>query len=138
MAWSVEEKKGETKRTPPGKVDELRPSVKDAGGDAAAEEKARAESAKNRDLGGGMEMLELDFLLGVIEHTKGNDKNDVSMRSLSFNEVLRREQQNTIDSKTLTVYAVDEANLYGKTIQCEAMKELTKRTALKGKDSPGA
>lgn len=125
MAWSVEEKKSETKRTGPTKATELRPSAKGPSGD---------ELAKERNLAGGMEMLELDFLLGVIENTKGGDKNDVSMRKLSFNEVLRREQQNTIDSTALTVYTVDEGNLYGKDIQCEAMKELTKRTASKSKD----
>jgi hypothetical protein len=80
-------------------------------------------------------VLVLDVLLGVIENTKGDDKNDVNMRKLSFHEVLRREQQNTIDSQALTVYAVNEGNLYGKGIQCEAMKELTKRTASKGKEA---
>jgi len=125
MAWSVEEKKAETKRTGPGKIAEVQALGKSVGG----------EGGKARDLGGGMEMLELDFLLGVIENTRGADKNDVGMRRLSFNEVLRREQQNTIDSEALTVYAVDESNLYGKSIQCEAMKELTKRTSQKSKDS---
>ncbi|MHC4659653.1 MAG: hypothetical protein ACYS83_10845 [Planctomycetota bacterium] len=126
MAWSVDEKKGETKRTGPGKVGELRPSAKGPSGD---------ELGRDRNLGGGMEMLELDFLLGVIENTKGDDKNDVNMRKLGFHEVLRREQQNTIDSQALTVYAVNEGNLYGKGIQCEAMKELTKRTTSKGKEA---
>ena len=55
-----------------------------------------------------MEMLEMDFLLGVIENTDGEDKNDVAMRRLSFNEVLRRNQQSEIDSASLTVYSVDE------------------------------
>ena len=131
MAWSVDEKKSETKRTPPGKVAELRPSTKDTSADAGSEATGRAGPAKDKDLAGGMEMLELDFLLGVIEHTDGDDKNDVMMRKLSFNEVLRREQQNTMDSHALTVYAVDERSLYGKDIQCEAMKELTKRTTHK-------
>ena len=127
MAWSVAEKKGETKGT--GKVVDMRPSVKEPSG----EEKPRSELGKERDLAGGMEMLELDFLLGVIEDTRGDDKNDVAMRKLGFNELLRREQQKEIDSSTLTVYAVDESNLYSKTIQCEAMKELTKRTGHKSK-----
>ena len=50
---------------------------------------------------------------------------------LSFNEVLRRNQQSEIDSASLTVYAVDEKDLYGKDIQCAAMKELTRRTEQK-------
>ena len=85
-----------------------------------------------RNLAGGMEMLEMDFLLGVIENTDGEDKNDVAMRRLSFNEVLRRNQQSEIDSASLTVYSVDEKDLYGKDIQCAAMKELTRRTEQKG------
>ncbi|MHC4060043.1 MAG: hypothetical protein ACYSUC_00305 [Planctomycetota bacterium] len=135
MAWSVNEKKSETKRTPPNRVVELRESAKRVGGDAGGEEKARDELVKERNLGGGMEMLEMEFLLGVIENTNGDEKNDVMMRKLSFNEVLRREQQNTIDSHSLSVYAVNQGNLYGKDIQCEAMKELTKRTSDKGKDA---
>jgi len=135
MVWNIGEKKDEAKRTTRNKVVEMRPSVKEPSGGAAGEEKPKEELGKERDLAGGMEMLELDFLLGVIENTRGDDKTDVSMRRLGFNELLRREQQKEIDSGALTVYAVDESNLYGKTIQCEAMKELTKRTAHKGKDS---
>ncbi len=131
MAWSVGERKGETKRTAASKLAELRPSDNDSSQETADQEKLKSESAKERDLASGMEMLEMDFLLSVVEKTKGDDKNDVAMRKLSFNELLRREQQKHIDSKALTVYAVDEDNLYGKDIQCEAMKELTKRTTHK-------
>ena len=90
----------------------------------------KSDSGERRkgDVTGGMELLELDFLLGVIEDTRGDDKNDVTMRKLSFNELLRREKQNQIDSNALAVYAVNNHDLYGKNIQCEAMKELTKRT----------
>ena len=135
MAWSVAEKRGETKRTPANKVVEVRPTVKEPSAGAAGEEKPKSEMGKERDLAGGMEMLELDFLLGVIENTRSDDKTDVTMRRLGFNELLRREQQKQIDSGALTVYVVNEGNLYGKTIQCEAMKELTKRTAHKSKGS---
>jgi len=124
MAWN-DEKKVETKRTGPGKVVEVRGPGKSAG----------AEPGKDRDLAGGMEMLELDFLLSVVEHTKGDDKNDVTMRKLVFNELLRREQLDTIDSNAMKVYTIDESNLYGKDIQCEAMKKMTERTLRKGKDS---
>ena len=126
MAWSVGEKKGDTKRATMDKVVELRSPVKAPSSDSAGGE---------RDLGGGMEMLELDFLLGVVEKTGGDDKNDVMMRKLNFNELLRRGKQNQIDSGALKVYAVDSGNLYGKDIQCEAMKELTKRTAHKSRGS---
>jgi len=131
MAWTVGEKKGDTKRPATNKVVEMRPSVKEPGGEASGEAKAKAELGKERDLAGGMEMLELDFLLSIAEKTEGDDKNDVMMRRLIFNELLRREKQDHIDSNALAVYAMNERNLYGKVIQYEAMRELTKRTAHK-------
>jgi len=121
MAWSVGEKKVEAKRTGPGKVVEMRPSEKNSSEEAAKE-------SKERNLTGGMELLELDFLLSVIENTKGNDRNDVTMRKLSFNELIHREQADTIDSNALKVYAIDKNSLYSKVIQCEAMRVLTDRT----------
>jgi len=124
MAWN-DDKKVETKRTGPGKVVEVRGQGKSAG----------AGPGKDRDLASGMEMLELDFLLSVVEYTKGDDKNDVTMRKLVFNELLRREQLDTIDSSALKAYTTDESNLYGKEIQCEAMKKMTERTLRKSKDS---
>jgi len=105
--------------------------------DAAGRERPKGEAARERgrDLAGGMEMLKLDFLLSVVENAEGDDKNDVMMRRLNFNELLRREQLNEIDSDALKVYVVDEGNLYGKDIQCQAIKELTVRTARKSKHS---
>lgn len=126
MTWGVNDKKIDIRRTGQ-KIVELSP-VQEIQGEEVMEKKAKT----GRNLGGGMEMLDLDFLLGVIESTDGEDKNDVAMRKLSFNEALRRNQQNEIDSSALTVYAVDEKGLYGKDIQCAAMKELTKRTEQKG------
>ncbi len=133
MAWNVDEKKGEARKTPTGKVVEIRSPGKDAHG----VEKLRADLDKERDLASGMEVLELDFMLGVVENTRGDDKNDVMMRKLVFNELLRRQQLDTIDSTALKVYAVDDSNLYGKDIQCEAMKKLTERTLRKSKASAG-
>ena len=83
---------------------------------------------KNKTLNGGMDLLELDFLLSIVENTKSNDQNDVTMRKLNFNEILRREKQNEIDSNALAVYAVNAGNLFSKDIQCEAIKELARRT----------
>ncbi|MBA7570598.1 hypothetical protein ES708_12351 [subsurface metagenome] len=83
---------------------------------------------KNKDLQSGMELLESDFLLSIVENTKGNDQNDVTTRKLNFNEVLRREKLSQVKSKALTVYAINRGNLYGKDIQCEAMGELAERT----------
>ena len=61
MAWNANDKKTETKRTGPGKVVEVR-----GPGKSTAEGRG---SGRDRDLGGGMEMLEMDFLLGVVEDT---------------------------------------------------------------------
>ena len=81
--------------------------------------------------------MELEFLLGVVETTKSDDKNDVMMRKFVFNELHRRQQLEAVDSKALKVYAVNDGNLYGKDIQCEAMKKLTERTVRKGKPVAG-
>ncbi len=135
MAWSVGEKKGETKKTGASKVVELHPSGKDASGDVAGQQKLKDEAArvKGKDLAGGMEILELDFLLSIIEKTGGADRNDVMMRRLNFDELFRREQLNEIDSSSLKVYAKDEDHLYGKDIQCQAIRELTIRSKHKSK-----
>ena len=124
MAWNANDKKTEMKRTGPGKVVEVRGQGKGATGTG----EGRGGPGKDRDLGSGMEMLDMDFLLNVVEHTKGGDKNDVTMRKLVFNELLRREQLEAVDSNSLKIYTIDEYNLYGKEIQCAAMRKLTERT----------
>lgn len=91
-------------------------------------QKDEPEEENQRNLAGGMELLEMDFLLSIIEKTESDDENDVIMRKLSFNELLRRGQLIAADSNTLRVYAMDEDHLYGKAIQCGAMKELAERT----------
>ena len=128
---SAKEKEVEVKRTAPSKVVEIRPSGEGSFTNKASNEKPKSKSARegDADLNSGMELLELDFLLGIVENAKGDDEKDVTMRKLNFNELLRRQKQDQIDSNALTVYAVNKGDLYGKDIQCEAMKELTKRTA---------
>ncbi|MHC4060044.1 MAG: hypothetical protein ACYSUC_00300 [Planctomycetota bacterium] len=96
--------------------------------DIAGGEQQEKNSAKERDLAGGMELLDVDFLVGVVENTKANDRNDVMMRRLGFNELVRRERVSAVDSIKLKVYATDKRRVYGKDIQCEALKELAKRT----------
>ncbi|MHC4395081.1 MAG: hypothetical protein ACYS1A_05445 [Planctomycetota bacterium] len=124
MVWdTVKEKKAEAKKMM-SKIVEMRSSGQDA--DKAS--KGDLAGERDADLNSGMELLEIDFLLGIIENTKGDDKNDVTMRKLNFNELLRRDKQDQIDSSALKVYALNLGNLYGKDIQCAAMKELTKRT----------
>jgi hypothetical protein len=99
---------------------------------------ARAKSEdlhkkREKDLQSGMELLGLDFLLKVVENTNdGRDEKDVTMRKLNFKELQRRGELNQADSKALRIYAINKGNLYGKDIQCEAMKSLAERTA-KGK-----
>jgi len=103
--------------------------------DAINQKKLKRDLGKEakKDLAGGMELLELDFLLGAVENTNGNGKNDVMIRKLSFNELLHRRKLSAVDSSALKVYAKDEGNLYGKEIQCGAMKELSQRTASSSK-----
>jgi len=130
MAWdTVREKKAEAKKMV-NKVMRMHSSDQASDAGKEGEEKSKGDLAEEReaDLNSGMELLELDFLLGIIENTKGDDRNDVTMRKLNFNELLRRNKQDQIDSAVLKVYALNIGNLYGKDIQCEAMKELTKRT----------
>ena len=127
MAFGIGDRKLEVRKSTGTRIVELG-GAEETAGEVTMEKKTR----NARNLAGGMDLLEMDFLLGVIENTDGDDKNDVAMRRLSFNEVLRRNQQSEIDSASMTVYAVDEKDLYGKDIQCAAMKELTRRTEQKG------
>jgi len=108
-----------------------------ARGTADATERERLKRPFGRDteknLTGGMELLEPDFLLSVVENTNGDSEKDVIMRRLSFNELLRRKKLDEVSSNALKVYTIDEGNLYGKEIQCGAMKELSQRTASRSK-----
>ena len=104
------------------------PGKATSGKSNGAEQRGGSASRTAADLNSGMELLELDFLLGVIENTNAEDNNDVTMRKLSFNEILRRDKQDQVDSGALKAYAINQSNTYGKDIQCQSMKELTKRT----------
>ncbi|MHC4395082.1 MAG: hypothetical protein ACYS1A_05450 [Planctomycetota bacterium] len=97
---------------------------------------AETAGQRNADLTGGMELLELDFLLRVAENTEGKNKNDVMMRKLTFNELVRRIKLDQVNSSVLKVYAINQEKLHGKDIQCEAIKELSKRTTYKSKNKP--
>jgi hypothetical protein len=131
MVWNtIREKKSEVNNMTASKIIEVHSPAKAPFSD---EENLRSGLNRNKDLAGGMEILDLDFLLSIVENAEGNDKNDVAMRRLTFDELIRREQQDTVDSSALKVYAMNEGNLYGKVIQCEAMKVLTERTSRKSK-----
>lgn len=100
-------------------------------------EKLKKEPTEVRqaDLTSGMELLELDFLLSVVANTAGRDKNSVTMRKLAFNELVRRAKLNHIRSGILKLYAINKENLYGKNIQCEAISEMSRRTAQRTKQT---
>jgi hypothetical protein len=98
---------------------------------ASDREKRGDESPEARDLASGMELLQLDFLVGTVENTKGGAKKDVIMKKLAFNELVRRQRLDVVGSNVLKVYAMNKGNRYGKDIQCEAMKQLAQRTALR-------
>jgi len=96
---------------------------------AAAEKKARNEAKKRgRDLHGGMELLDLDFLLDIVENADGTDEYDMTMRKLGFHELARTGRLSDIDSLALSYVCMDEDGLFDKRMQCEAMQELAART----------
>lgn len=101
------------------------------------EVRAPAVSAERaRDLDSGMELLDVTFLLDIVEKTSGKNNRDVMMRKFGFGELLRRDKLSYAASKSLKVYAIDKDRLYGKNIQCEAMEELATRTAEPAKSKP--
>jgi hypothetical protein len=85
---------------------------------------------KEKDLQSGMELLELDFLLNVVENADdGCDEKDIAMRKFNFKELMRRGKLDQADSNALKEYALNKGNIYGKDIQCEAIRTLAERTA---------
>lgn len=86
------------------------------------------KKTEKKDLASGMEILELDFLLNIVEKTKGKNKKDVTMRQLAFNELIRRGQIAALDSKILNFYTINKGGVYEKNVQCAAMKALAERT----------
>ena len=91
-------------------------------------EQAPKPAGKKRDLQGGMELLEAEFLVGIVERVGHGDFRDVVMHKLVFAELMRRGVLSAVNSDALKVYVLDKGGRYGKRIQCEAMKELALRT----------
>jgi hypothetical protein len=83
---------------------------------------------RGRDLHGGMELLGIDFLLDMVENIDGTEEYDIAMRKLSIHELMRTSRIGEVDSNVLKFYCLDSDGLYGREIQCEAMKELSRRT----------
>jgi len=127
--YEVKDMEANTSKKPQGRyadsVRDIRPPRKD---NASRKNLSRVNG---RDMHSGMELLDLTFLLSIVESVDENDKTDVEMRKLCFNELVRTGQRSEIDSKSLKVYAVDADELYGKEIQCQALQELTERTTHK-------
>lgn len=116
----------------PGAAIEEAPTEKTAKArESRKTEKLRSEPSRrrSRDLQSGMELLGLDFLLSIVEETASHEELDVTMRRLNFKELIRTDQLHAVDSNVLKVYALNSDGHYDKTIQCEAIKELTVRTA---------
>ena len=103
--------------------------------ETASRGKLKNESAGQRgaDLTSGMELLELDFLLDIVANTGGHDKNNVTMRKLGFYELVRRAELGRVSSSKLKVYAINQDALFDKNIQCEAIRELSRKTADRSK-----
>ena len=83
---------------------------------------------RGRDVSSGMDLLDLDFMLDMVENVETSEPTDIQMRKLIFAEILRTERLHELDSSALKAYAVNEGGLFEKDVQCEAMKELTERT----------
>lgn len=80
------------------------------------------------DVQSGLELLEPPFLTGMVSDIESRHKLDIQMRKIAFVELSRRGQLGSIEGGVLKVYAKNQENLFGKTIQCEALKELAGRT----------
>lgn len=80
-----------------------------------------------KDMHSGMSLLDVEFLLSIVDNSDNGDGHDIIMRKLCFNELVRSSQRHEISSSSLKMYAMDVDGLYGKSIQCEAMLELAER-----------
>lgn len=125
--YEVNKMETNTTKKPQGRyadsIRDIRPPRKDSN-------PRKNQSRKNgRDMHSGMELLDLGFLLSMVESVENGEKTEVTMRKLCFNELIRTGQRSEIDSKALKIYVMDADGLYGKEIQCQAMQELAERTS---------
>ena len=63
-----------------------------------SESSSTPPAKRQEDVYCGLELLETDFLLSIIENLQEDEENDVTMRKICFNEMLRRDLRNHIDS----------------------------------------
>jgi hypothetical protein len=78
-----------------------------------------------------MELLNRDFLVGVVEATGLVDKLNISMRCMCFNELVRRDELFALSSDALKAYVLSEGGFFDKPIRSRAMAELAGRTEQK-------
>jgi hypothetical protein len=91
---------------------------------------------KTRDISGGMEILSREFLVGVVEQTAALEKLDVSIRSMCWNELSRRDELFAVSSESLKIYILNERGFFDKAIRREAMVELAGRTENESQPPP--
>ena len=103
------------------KVSKIRETIRN-------EKRPDVNRKRGRDITSGMDLLDLDFMLDMVENVEASEPSDIQMRKLIFAEILRSERLHELDSSALKAYAVNEGGLFDKDVQCEAMKELTERT----------
>jgi hypothetical protein len=100
---------------------------------AATVEPAVSEipAPKKRDTKTGLEIVNREFLVEVVERTDAVDNLDISMRSMCFDELVRRNELSALSSEALKVYVLNESEFFSKTIRREAMTQLAGRTGQK-------
>ncbi len=103
------------------KVSKMRETIRN-------EKRPEVNRKRGRDVTSGMDLLDLDFMLDTVENVEAADPNDILMRKLLFDEILRSERLHEVDSSALKAYAVNQGGIFDKDVQCEALKELTERT----------
>jgi len=103
------------------KVSKIRETIRN-------ETRPETNRKRGRDITSGMELLDLDFMLDTVENVEATDPNDILMRKLIFNEIVRTERLHEMDSSAIKAYAVNQGGLFEKELQCEALKELNERT----------
>ncbi len=104
--------------------------VERLGKDASEKQRNIAAARRaGRDLQGGLELLDVDFLLGIVENIDAVDDTDITMRKLSLSEVMRSGRVHEVDSNALKAYVMDTDGLFGKEVQFECFKELAERSA---------
>lgn len=77
---------------------------------------------------GGLELLEDNFLVEMVNQVTNTDSDDLTMHMLALKEMIRRDKLNLASSKALAFYTLNKTKEYDKKIQCAAMLELAKRT----------